>query len=125
MLAGMTFIASVILIYFVLSFRYVWKAKHPKLGIWKAYARAFLIICGTPFVVFLTAYIISAIVYGFMGATGTFGSLGRVVIGSAAMFPLLPAIYLVRRIINTPPHGFTESNLETSSSLINNGLGRS
>ena len=100
------FITLIVPIYLVLCFRYVWKAKHPELSIWKAYARVVLIVCSLPIIVFLTAYISSMLVYVLTGDAAILSSSSGAVISGVAMFPLLPAIYVARRIIKTPPRGF-------------------
>jgi len=99
----MIFIALVVLLYLTLCFRYIWKAKHPELSIWKAYARVFLIICGTPFIVFLCAYTGSMVVLSLMGNAETASSIGVAVVKVASTFTLLPAIFVMCKLIKTPP----------------------
>ncbi len=106
MIDGTVTIAFVMMIYLGVAFRYVWIAKHPGLSIWNALARVFLIVCGTPLIVFATAYITSMLMFSLLGDAAVSNSISRVVIGAVAMFPLLPAIFLVRRMIKTPPRGF-------------------
>ena len=108
----MIFIALVVLFYFAVSFRYVWKAKHPELSIWEAYARVFLIVCGTPLIAFLFAYTGSMVVLSFMGSAEMVSSIALAVIKVMATFTLLPAIYVAHKLIKTPPSALKKALAE-------------
>lgn len=108
----MIFVALVVLLYFAISFRYVWKAKHPELGIWRAYGQVFLIVCGTPFLVCLVAYTGSMVLLSSTGNAEMVSAIGATVIKVVATFTLLPAIYVVHKFIKEPPRALKKALAE-------------